>query len=87
MKEELNLVKEKIYSELVLKKEDNMYEPHKFREFVFLQVQTNYSIQYTECSNNSKAVNRPQISQPKESCFSYLQPVLLPEPNMQSHSN
>ena len=33
MKEELNLVKEKIYSELVLKKEGNVYEPHKFREF------------------------------------------------------
>ena len=33
LKEELNLVKKKIYSELVLKKEGNIYEPHKFREF------------------------------------------------------
>lgn len=33
MKEEVNLVKETIYSELVLKKEGNVYEPHKFREF------------------------------------------------------
>ena len=29
----LNLVKKKIYSELVLQKEDNIYEPQKFREF------------------------------------------------------
>ena len=33
MKEELNLVKKKIYSELVVRKEGNIYEPHKFREF------------------------------------------------------
>ena len=26
-------MKKKIYSELVLKKEDNIYEPHKFKEF------------------------------------------------------
>ena len=33
LKEELTLVKKKIYSELVLKKEGNIYAPHKFREF------------------------------------------------------
>ena len=33
MKEELTLVKDKIYHELVQKKESNVYDPDKFREF------------------------------------------------------
>ena len=33
MKEELNLEKKIIYSELVLKREGNIYEPHKFLQF------------------------------------------------------
>jgi len=73
LKEELNLVKKKIYSELVLKKEDNIYEPQKFREFcISASANKLFDAILRAVTTPGQSTDRTNLNQKRLSCFSYL---------------
>jgi len=82
MKEELTLVKDKIYHELVQKKESNVYAPDKFREFcISAGAKKLFDTLLAAMTTPGQSTDRRELNK-KKSCFGHLQYVLLSQSNM-----
>ena len=87
MKKEINMVK-KNYNDIVINKQETVYDPDMFREFRISAGATMlFDTSYPGLYYKFQAFNRPRISEQKKGCFIYLQLVLLSQPNMQSSSD
>ena len=86
LKQELLLVKSKVYNEFIAKKESHLYDPEKFREFCI----SAGARKLFDCILNAVTTLRhssDRIDLNRKSCFPHLYHMLLSESGVQSPSN
>ena len=86
MTKEIEMVKKNIYNEIVVNKEETVYDPDRFREFC-IAAGTTKLFDSILGSITSSRHSSDRICLNKKGCFIHLQFVLLTQPNMNSSSN